>query len=59
MRVCQEWGSLLLNDKTQVVCESQECTEWLADFFSKTGFMPQAQNTVVRAFGMGTGAWAL
>ena len=59
MRVCQEWGSLLLNDKTQVVCESQECTEWLVDFFSRTGFMPQAQNTVVRAFGMGTGAWAL
>lgn len=59
MRVCTEWGSLLLNDKTQVVCESQECTDWLADFFSSTGFMPQAQNTVVRAFGMGTGAWAL
>ena len=59
MRVCQEWGSLLLNDKTQVVCEEQACTEWLAEFFTKTGFMPQAQNTVVRAFGMGTGAWAL
>lgn len=59
MRVCTEWSSLLLNDKTQVVCESQECTEWLGDFFNETGFMPQAQNTVVRAFGMGTGAWAL
>ena len=59
MRVCTEWGSLLLNDKTQVVCESQECTDWLADFFNNTGFMPQAQNTVIRAFGMGTGAWAL
>ena len=59
MRVCQEWGSLLLNDKTSVVCENQGATEWLSDFFTKTGFMPQAQNTVVRAFGMGTGAWAL
>jgi hypothetical protein len=59
MRVCQEWGSLLLNDKTSVVCENQAATEWLDDFFTKTGFMPQAQNTVVRAFGMGTGAWAL
>ena len=59
MRVCNEWGSLLLNDKTQVVCDSQECTDWLSDFFKDTGFMPQAQNTVVRAFGMGTGAWAL
>ncbi|MBQ9001469.1 MAG: hypothetical protein IJ087_06415 [Eggerthellaceae bacterium] len=59
MRVCQEWGSLLLNDKTQVVCEEQACTDWLSEFFAKTGFMPAAQNTVVRAFGMGTGAWAL
>ena len=59
MRVCQEWGSLLLNDKTQVVCEDQACTDWLADFFKETGFMPLAQNTVVRAFGMGTGAWTL
>ena len=59
MRVCNEWGSLLLNDKTQVVCHAQECTDWLADFFNETGFMPQAQNTIVRAFGMGTGAWAL
>lgn len=59
MRVCQEWGSLLLNDKTMVVCEDQRCTEWLSDFLSKTGFMPAAQATVVKAFGMGTGAWAL
>ena len=59
MRVCQEWGSLLLNDKTSVVCDAQECTDWLAGFLHRTGFMPQAQNTIVRAFGMGTGAWAL
>ncbi|MBQ9000999.1 MAG: hypothetical protein IJ087_04015, partial [Eggerthellaceae bacterium] len=59
MRVCREWGSLLLNDKTLVVCDSQECTNWLADYFRMTGFMPAAQNTVVRAFGLGTGAWAL
>ena len=59
MRVCQEWGSLLLNDKTQVVCEDQSATEWLSGFLAKTGFMPAAQATVVKAFGMGTGAWAL
>ena len=59
MRVCQEWGSLLLNDKTQVVCEEQGATEWLSGFLSDTGFMPAAQATVVKAFGMGTGAWAL
>ena len=59
MRVCREWGSLLLNDKTSVVCEEQACTDWLAGYFRQTGFMPAAQNTVVRAFGLGTGAWAL
>ena len=59
MRVCREWGSLLLNDKTQVVCEDQACTDWLQEYFTQTGFFPSAQATVVRAFGMGTGAWAL
>ena len=59
MRVCREWGSLLLNDKTQVVCGEQACTDWLQEYFTQTGFFPLAQATVVRAFGMGTGAWAL
>lgn len=59
MRVCREWGSLLLNDKTQVVCAGQKCTEWLEAWLAETGFMAAAQATVVRAFGMGTGAWAL
>ena len=59
MRVCREWGSLLLNDKTQVVCDDQSCTDWLQGYFEQTGFFPSAQATVVRAFGMGTGAWAL
>lgn len=59
MRVCREWGSLLLNDRTKVVCESQECTDWLAAFFSRSGFLDRAQETIVRAFGLGTAAWAL
>lgn len=59
MRVCREWGSLLLNDKTQVVCDDQGCTDFLGGFFSSSNFMPMAQATVVRSFGMGTGAWAL
>lgn len=58
-RVCAEWASLLLNDKTSVVCENQTCTDWLDGFFSRTGFMPQAQATIIKAFGLGTGAWAV
>ncbi len=59
MRVCREWGSLLLNDKTSVVCDDQACMDFLGTFFTSSGFMPMAQATVMRAFGMGTGAWAL
>ena len=58
MRVCREWGSLLLDEKTVVACESRECADWLASLFSTTNFWGRAQETVVRAFGLGTGAFA-
>ena len=57
MRVCKEWGSLLLNEDVKAVCEDQKAADWIGSFFSSTNFMAQA--TVVRAFGLGTGAWAL
>ena len=59
MRVCREWGSLLLDEKTQVVCDAPECTKWLDGFLSQGGFWARAQDTVVRSFGLGTGAFAL
>ena len=59
MRVCREWGSLLLDEKTAVACESRECTGWLASLFSTTNFWGRAQETVVRAFGLGAGAVAV
>ncbi len=59
MRVCREWGSLLLDEKTQVACENQAATDWLEGFFSDTGFWSKAQDTVVRSFGLGTGAFAV
>jgi hypothetical protein len=59
MRVCREWGSLLLNEQTQVVCEDQKATDWLEEYFANSGFMAAAQATVMRAFGLGTGAFAL
>lgn len=58
-RVCNEWASLLLNDKTQVVCESEECTEWLEDFLAGINFMAKGQGLISSAFGLGTGAWAV
>lgn len=52
-------GFLLLNENVQVVCENQGATDWLGSFFSAMNFFPNAQATVVRAFGLGTGAFAL
>lgn len=59
MRVRRHWGPLLLIDKTQAVCNCQECTDWPATYLAEAGFMPAEQATVVCAFGMDTGAWAL
>jgi A118 family predicted phage portal protein len=59
MRVCREWGSLLLDEKTTVACEAQECTDWINSFLSSMNFWGRAQEAVVRAFGLGTGAFAI
>lgn len=59
MRVCREWGSLLLDEKTQVVYDAAACTEWLDGFLTQSGFWGRAQETVVRSFGLGTGAFAI
>ncbi len=51
--------SLLLDDLTKVACDDQACTDWLAAWMARTGSLASAQECVVRAFGLGTGAWAL
>lgn len=57
MRVCREWGSLLLNENTLVACERQEATEWLSRFLASCGAWNGAQETVSRGFGWGPGRW--
>jgi hypothetical protein len=57
MRVCREWGSFLLDEKTIVACENQQCTDWIGSFFSSSNFWGRAQETVARAFGLGTGTF--
>lgn len=39
MRVCKEWGSLLLNENVKVVSENQAVTDWLEAFFSQINIM--------------------
>lgn len=36
--------------------ENQKTSDWINGFFPSTNFMSAAQATVVRAFGLGTGA---
>lgn len=58
-RVCQEWASLLLNDRTEVVTDSEEANAWLARWMSDSGFWAKGQGLVADAFGLGTGAWGI
>lgn len=58
-RVCKEWASLLLDECTQVRTESQECNDWLEDYYERIGFFAHGQELVERAFAQGTGAFAL
>lgn len=48
-----------MNEEVKVVCEDQKATDWINTFFSSTNFMNSAQATIVHAFGLGTGVWAL
>lgn len=48
MRVCAEWGSLLLNDKTICACDNKAVTEWMSDWIEDSGFLQAAQACLVR-----------
>lgn len=57
--VCQEWASLLLNERTVISCEDEATNAWLADYIETSSFLYTGQRLVERAFALGTGAWAL
>lgn len=56
---CDEWASLIFNDKTQAVCSEQACTDWLAERLNRIGFWSDAQDAACDAFGLGTAAFAV
>lgn len=58
-RVCNEWASLLMNDKTEAVCEDEAATEWLRGYLDRMCFWANGQDMVTDAFGLGTAAWAV
>lgn len=57
--VCQEWASLLMNERTGVVCEDDVVNEWLTAHLEETRFFSRSQSLIERTFALGTGAWAL
>ena len=58
-RVCKEWARLLFNDKTDVTCDDQQCTDRLREFFRSIGFYSKGQRLIIKAFELGTIGWAL
>lgn len=58
-RVSNEWASLLLNEETTIGTEDEGCNEWLQEFLDSIDFEMHGQESVMRAFALGTGAWDL
>lgn len=58
-RVTKEWGTLLMDEETRVVCDNEACTEWLDSYYDRIGFFTKGQRVVQSAFALGTAAWAL
>lgn len=58
-RVCNEWASLLLNEETTVSTENEDCNGWIESFLDSVDFELRGQESIMRAFALGTGAWDL
>ena len=57
--VCQEWASLIMNERVEVSAEDDAASEWLKAWALASRFTATGQRLVERAFALGTGAWVL
>ncbi len=63
--VCQEWASLMLNERTGISCEDAAANTFLngdgkrGGYLSTSKLLVHGQGLVERAMALGTGAWAL
>lgn len=64
--VCQEWASLLMNERTTVSCDDAASNQFLSGdgatdkgYLGTTKLIVVGQRLIERTFAMGTGAWAL
>lgn len=55
-KICEDWASLLLNDRTVVTVEDECGQEFVRKWMNLTDFMAQANRLVEKAFALGTGA---
>lgn len=58
-RVCREWASLLLNDRTTIVADGDQADATLSAWLGSVRLAQRGQGLVERAFALGTGALAL
>ena len=63
---CEDWATLLLNDKTRAVIQDKNSAEWLLGSDDQTGgilrdvdFWTKANELVEKAFRSGTGAFVM
>lgn len=54
--VCDEWASLLMNEKTELGSDDAAMAAWLGE--AAPGFVEDNADFVSRAFALGSGAWA-
>lgn len=55
-KICEDWASLILNDKVRILLSDEVGNEFVHKVFSDTGFMALANKLVEKVFATGTGA---
>lgn len=52
---CDEWASLIMDDKTQITSDDEATTAWISERFGD--FVGRSVDDLALAFALGTGAW--
>lgn len=55
-KICEDWASLLLNDKTSIKISDPAAEDFVRGVFRDNDFIPNANRLVEKAFATGTGA---
>lgn len=58
-KICEDWASLLLNEKTEICVDDDTSQEFIDNVFESSKFFLNANGLVEKAFYSGTGAFVL